>query len=95
MQRLEGENPNPYKENAKTIKKAIQMAPKYGQIDTFIDIVKKDIKEKVTGKSAFNDMPKEVEPEPLVLDDLPTIVRKFLKKVEGWKNTARKLFGRS
>uniref|UniRef100_A0A1I8BP49 glucuronosyltransferase n=1 Tax=Meloidogyne hapla TaxID=6305 RepID=A0A1I8BP49_MELHA len=85
---------NFYKRNAKLIKDAIQKAPKYGQIDTFIGIVKMAIKEDAE-ESHFSMMPGEITIENLELDALPMIVQKFSEKIEQEKKSPiRKFFGR-
>uniref|UniRef100_A0A915M872 glucuronosyltransferase n=1 Tax=Meloidogyne javanica TaxID=6303 RepID=A0A915M872_MELJA len=71
---------NSYQENAQKIAKAIKKA-KYGQIDIFLNIVKKAIEEEVEEESPFPEMPLNVTTEYLKLDELDTIVGKFLKSI--------------
>uniref|UniRef100_A0A915MIA7 glucuronosyltransferase n=1 Tax=Meloidogyne javanica TaxID=6303 RepID=A0A915MIA7_MELJA len=75
---------NSYQENAQRIAKAIKKA-KYGQIDIFLDIVKKAIEEQVEEESRFPEMPLNVTTEYLELDELDTIVGKFLKRISSSK----------
>uniref|UniRef100_A0A915LEB2 glucuronosyltransferase n=1 Tax=Meloidogyne javanica TaxID=6303 RepID=A0A915LEB2_MELJA len=71
--------PSSYQKNAQEIAKTIKKAHR-GQINIFLDIVKEAIEE-VEEESPFPAMPAEVTPEYLYLDNLGTIVKKFLKSI--------------
>uniref|UniRef100_A0A915M8L2 glucuronosyltransferase n=1 Tax=Meloidogyne javanica TaxID=6303 RepID=A0A915M8L2_MELJA len=77
-------NEGTYKENALEIKNAIKKGPEYGQIAIFLGTVEKAIKEKIYfNKSPFPKMSKVVKVKYLKLDNLSTIVKNFLKSIEG------------